>query len=101
MAVLLLLLLKFICAAAAALAYDVCCACYHAAVCITTWYNDTLLWLSLEYEKKVMSHIGDKHPACLRCFDIRVHPEHGYKYYALPADEQACAACFDMKEKRD
>ena len=41
-----------------------------------------------EYEKKVLSHVGDKHPSCLRRFNVRVHPERGHKRYALPADEQ-------------
>ena len=34
-----------------------------------------------EHDKKAMSHIGDKRPARLRRFDIRVRPEHGYKMY--------------------
>jgi len=53
-----------------------------------------------EYEKKVKSHIGDKHPACLRCFDIRVHPEHGYKCYALPQDEQQVEPLSRAEENR-
>ena len=35
-----------------------------------------------EYEKKLLAHVGDKHPHCASCFELHIHDVHGYKYYA-------------------
>ena len=35
-----------------------------------------------EYDKKLLAHVGDKHPHCASCFELYTHDVHGYKYYA-------------------
>ena len=30
-----------------------------------------------EYEKKLLAHVGDKHPHCATCFELYTHDENG------------------------